>query len=77
MGTVSTRDVEDLKTAILNAPVLAMADFSRWFILQTYASSGGVAAVLLQNTPKGRSFFPIHHFPIYGILRICYHIIRT
>jgi hypothetical protein len=40
---------EDLKLAIVNPPVLRMADFSRRFILQTDASSLAVAAVLLQD----------------------------
>jgi hypothetical protein len=40
---------QDLKLAIINPPVLCMADFSRRFILQTDASSLAVAAVLLQE----------------------------
>lgn len=38
-----------LRTAIANPPVLAIPDFKRQFIVQTDASRGGVAAVLLQE----------------------------
>jgi hypothetical protein len=44
----------DLKSAIMNPPVLAMADFSRRFVLQTDASFCAVAAVLLQDFDEGR-----------------------
>jgi hypothetical protein len=48
-GPAQQRAFEDLKLAIINPPVLCMADFSRKFILQTDACSSAVAAVLLQD----------------------------
>jgi hypothetical protein len=45
---------EDLKLAIINPPVLRMADFSRRFIVQTDASSLAVAAVFLQEFEEER-----------------------
>jgi hypothetical protein len=44
----------DLKSPIMNQTVLAMADFSRRFVLQTDSSSSAVAAVLLQDFDEGR-----------------------
>jgi hypothetical protein len=48
-GPDQKKAFEDLKLAIINPPVLRMADFSQRFILQTDASSRAVAAVLLQQ----------------------------
>jgi hypothetical protein len=48
-GPDQKRAFDDLKLAINNPPVLRMADFTRWFVLQTDASSIAVAAVLLQD----------------------------
>ena len=53
-GEAQAASLEQLKLAIANPPVLATADFSRRFILQTDASSVAVAAVLLQQFPEGR-----------------------
>jgi hypothetical protein len=48
-GSEQQNAFQDLKLAIINPPVLLMANFSRRFILQTDASSLAVAAVLLQE----------------------------
>ena len=53
-GEAQASSFEQLKLAIANPPVLATADFSRRFIIQTDASSVAVAAVLLQQFPEGR-----------------------
>ena len=44
---------EALKTRLVSAPVLAYADFSRPFILETDASYSGLGAVLSQETDSG------------------------
>ena len=48
------RAFDTLKAAVTNPPVLATADFSKPFVLQTDASSVTVAEVLLQQYPEGR-----------------------
>jgi transposase InsO family protein len=53
-GLSQQQAFEDLKLAIINPPVLGMADFSCRFILQTDASSLAVAAVLLQESEGER-----------------------
>lgn len=55
--TVWTAECEDsfevLKSRLTSAPVLAYADFSRPFILETDASLGGLGTVLSQETEAG------------------------
>lgn len=46
---------QDLKLSLCSAPVLAIPDFNREFIIQTDASSSAVGAVLLQESELGRS----------------------
>ena len=53
-----TRDVqaafETLKKACLEAPVLAFADFSKPFLLETNVSKLGLGVVLSQKQPDGQ-----------------------
>lgn len=44
---------EELKRRVANPPILALADLSRVFILQTDASNTGIGAVLLQEDSEG------------------------
>ena len=43
-----------LKQALLQAPVLKFMDYSKPFMLETYASSDGLGAVLLQEGEDGK-----------------------
>lgn len=46
---VEQQAFETLKTALVNAPVLALPDFSRQFTIETNASDHGMGAVLMQD----------------------------
>jgi hypothetical protein len=48
----------NLKICVMNPPVLAMADFSQRFVLQTDASSSALGAVLLQEVLLPHVPFP-------------------
>lgn len=48
-GREQQQAFENLKSAIVNPPVLAVPNFNSKFIVQTDASRGGIAAVLLQE----------------------------
>lgn len=45
---------QNLKTALVSPPVLAVPDFSKQFILQSDACGSAVSAILLQQYPEGR-----------------------
>lgn len=47
--TRATQAFERLKDALTSAPVLALLDFTQPFEIETYASSKGMGAVLLQS----------------------------
>ena len=49
---------EMLKQACMNSPVLAFADYSKEFLLETDASKEGLGAVLSQKQDDGR-FHPV------------------
>jgi len=45
---------QDLKTALITAPVLALPDFQRDFILSTDSSTVGISYILSQRDDQGR-----------------------
>lgn len=45
----ATTTFERLKTAMINLPMLAVPNFSKQFVLETYASSKGLGVVLIQE----------------------------
>lgn len=52
-GPEEQRAFEQLKSALTSSPILACADFTRTFILQTDACTTGLGAVLTQFFPEG------------------------
>ena len=53
-GEEEQKAFDDLKTALVSEPVLALPDFTRSFILMTDGSSTGLGAVLAQQHGDGR-----------------------
>ncbi|GJT66052.1 putative mitochondrial protein [Tanacetum coccineum] len=51
---------EDLKQAMISAPVLKLPDFNKEFTIETYASGGGIGAAL----EKWRGYLLDRHFKI-------------
>ena len=49
------KELEDLKIALTNNPILAAPDFSLPFILHTDASGRGIGGVLFQNFKDGET----------------------
>ena len=50
---------EDIKSALLQAPVLLLADVSKPFEIYTDASDSSLAAVLMQKDCKGHGLLPV------------------
>ena len=48
--TKSQQTFDSLKTTLTHAPVLALSNFAKPFVLETDASSTGIGAVLSQNS---------------------------
>lgn len=52
-GEKEQASFDKLRLALMNAPILAQTDWSKPFLLQTYASDVGLAGILAQEREKG------------------------
>jgi hypothetical protein len=56
MDTIGEGAFENIKTAIANAPSLRSPDFSKYFLLYTFASEHSLAAILTQKDEQGDEY---------------------
>lgn len=74
-SSLAQTSFDNLKLYLIQAPILALPDFSTHFELQTDASGSGIGAVLLQHQHP-IAYFSIISFPTTGsILYICPRIV--